>query len=139
MQILAVLLSSVLAFPLQSAPPPAQEGAGPAKAATQEKSARQLWAVRGEVLAVKAQNKGMLSITVKPAKDFPAVTILARENDLVGNATGRAVEVDLMGLLAGNSRDKDETITAAELNAGDVVSVIYDPQLQNRALEIYLH
>ena len=33
----------------------------------------------------------------------------------------------------------DETITAAELNEGDVVSVIYDPQAQNRVLEIYVH
>lgn len=82
-------------------------------------------------------NKGILLITVKPAKEFQEVTVLARENDLVGTAVARAAEPDLLGLLSEDTRD-DETITAAELNEGDVVSVIYDPHLQNRALEIYL-
>ena len=55
----------------------------------------------------------------------------------MGAAVGRSGEADLLGLLSDDTRD-DETITAAELNEGDVVSVIYDPQLQNRVLEIYL-
>jgi hypothetical protein len=99
--------------------------------------ARQLAAVRGEITKVSTATKGMLLITVKPAKEFAEVTVLARENDLVGTAVGRSGESDLLGLLSDDSRD-DETITAAELNEGDVVSVIYDPQLQNRVLEIYL-
>ena len=82
--------------------------------------------------------KGMWLITVKPAKEFQEVTVLARENDLVGTAVGRAGEADLLGLLSDDPHE-DETITAAELNEGDVVSIIYDPQLQNKVLEIYLH
>jgi hypothetical protein len=101
-------------------------------------SLRQLAAVRGEVSKIASASKGMLFITVKPAKDFVEVTVLARENDFVGLAVGRSSEPDLLGLLSDDSRD-DETITAAELNEGDVVSVIYDPQVQNRALEIYIH
>jgi hypothetical protein len=99
---------------------------------------RQLAAVRGEVVRVKAQGKGMMLITVRPAKDYAEVTVLARENDLVGNAVGRAGDSDLLGLLTDDARD-EETITAAELNEGDVVTVIYDPQSQNRVLEIYVH
>ena len=101
-------------------------------------AARQLAAVRGEVSKIAGASKGMLLITVRPAKDFSEVTVLARENDFVGAAAGRSNEPDLLGLLSDDSRD-DETITAAELNEGDIVSVIYDPQLQNRALEIYVH
>ena len=100
--------------------------------------ARQLAAVRGEVTKLTSSSKGTLLITVRPAKDFQEVTVLARENDLVGEAVGRSGEPDLLDLISDDSRD-DETITAAELNEGDVVSVIYDPQLQNRALEIYRH
>ena len=99
---------------------------------------RQLAAVRGEIIKVSAPSKGMLLITVRPAKEFQEVTILARDNDLVGTAVGRSGEPDLLGLLSGDARD-EETITAAELNEGDVISVIYDPRLQNRALEIYFH
>jgi hypothetical protein len=99
---------------------------------------RQLAAVRGEVSKIAGASKGMLLITVKPAKEFSEVTVLARENDFVGAAVGRSNEADLLGLLSDDTRD-DETITAAELNEGDIVSVIYDPQLQNRALEIYVH
>jgi DNA-directed RNA polymerase subunit H (RpoH/RPB5) len=99
---------------------------------------RQLSAVRGEVVKIKSPSKGMLLITVRPTKDFAEVTVLARENDLVGNAVARAGATDLLGLLSEDPRD-DETITAAELKEGDVVSVIYDPQGQNRALEIYSH
>ena len=98
---------------------------------------RQLAAVRGEITKLATASKGMLLITVRPAKEFQEVTVLARENDLVGAAVGRSGEADLLGLLSDDTND-DETITAAELNEGDVVSVIYDPQLQNRVLEIYL-
>src|SRR5262245_26567939 len=99
---------------------------------------RQLAAVRGEVVKIASPSKGMLLITVRPAKEFQEVTVLSRENDLVGTAVGRSGEADLLGLLSDNSQD-DETITAAELNEGDVISVIYDPQLQNRVMEIYIH
>ena len=99
---------------------------------------RQLAAVRGEIVSIKTPSKGRLLITVRPAKEFAEVTVLARENDLVGGAVGRVSDSDLLGLLTDDSRD-DETITAAELKESDVVSVIYDPQAQNRVLEIYLH
>jgi predicted short-subunit dehydrogenase-like oxidoreductase (DUF2520 family) len=108
-----------------------------ATAHSQER-ARQLAAVRGEVVSKKTPNKGMLLLTIRPAKDYAEVTVLARDNDLVGNVVARESGADLLGLLADDSRD-DETITAAELNEGDVVSIIYDPAAQNRALEIYLH
>ncbi len=98
---------------------------------------RQLAAVRGEITKLATPSKAMLLITVRPAKEFQEVTVLARENDLVGAAVGKAGEADLLGLLSDDTHD-DETITAAELNEGDVVSVIYDPQLQNKVLEIYL-
>ena len=100
-------------------------------------AARQLAAVRGEITKLAVASKGMLLITVKPAKEFQEITVLARENDLVGAAVGRAGEADLLGLLSDDIRE-DETITAAELSEGDIVSVIYDPRLQNRVLEIYL-
>jgi hypothetical protein len=143
MQILPVLLSLsllMIASPfraLQRTQAPAQ---APVQAAGQQRAsgAKQLFAVRGEVISIKSQSKGMLLITVRPAKDYSEVTALARENDLVGNAVARAGGNDLLGLLSEDSRD-DETITAAELNEGDVISIIYDPQAQNRALEIYLH
>ena len=99
---------------------------------------RQLAAVRGKIIKMTSASKGTLLISVKPAKEFPEVTVLARENDLVGAAVGRSGEPDLLGLLSDDTHD-DESITAAELNQGDIVSVIYDPQLQNRVLEIYLH
>ena len=111
---------------------------GSSGSASQISGARQLLAVRGEVVKIKASSKGMLLITVKPAKEFGEVTVLARENDLVGHASARTGGVDLLGLLSGDSSE-DEMITAAELDEGDVVSVIYDPQAQNRVLEIYIH
>lgn len=89
-------------------------------------------------MKITAPAKGSLLITVRPAKEFPQVIVLARDNDLVGSAVQREDGSDLLGLLTDDSRE-DETITAAELNEGDVISVIYDPQLQNRAVEIYLH
>ena len=102
-----------------------------------QRGARQLAAVRGEITKLTSPSKAMLLITVTPAKEFQEVTVLARENDLVGSAVGRSGEADLLGLLSDDTHD-DETITAAELNQGDIISVIYDPQLQNKVLEIYL-
>lgn len=99
---------------------------------------RQLLAVRGQVVSVKGQGAGLLVIAIKPARGFAEVSVTARENDLVGKAVGGAGDRDLFGLLTGDAPE-DETITAAELGEGDAVSVIYDPQLQNRAVEIYLH
>ena len=117
-----------------------QSLAGPDKVESSQSvpAAKQLAAVRGEITKITAPGKGMLLITIRPAKEFQEVTVLARENDLVGTAVARSGEPDLLGLLSGDTRD-DETITAAELNVGDVVSVIYDPRLQNRTLEIYFH
>ena len=101
-------------------------------------AAKQLAAVRGEVVKISAASRGLLLITVRPARDYAEVTVLARANDLVGTGVGREGGTDLLGLLTDDQHD-DETITAAELNQGDVVSVIYDPQAQNRVLEIYVH
>ena len=137
MQILAVLLSLTLTVTTSLS---SQRVAPEASSTGHQKpaSVRQLGAVRGEVVKIAAPAKGSLLITIRPAKEFPEVIVLARENDLVGSAAGREAGADLLGLLSEDPRD-DETITAAELNEGDVVSVIYDPQLQNRVLEIYLH
>ena len=130
-----ILLASILLGHL----PQSGIKSGPPGGVSQNSGARQLLAVRGEVVKIKAPSKGMLLITVKPAgREFGEVTVLARENDLVGHAVVRAGGVDLLGLLSGDSGD-DEMITAAELDEGDVVSVIYDPQLQNKVLEIYIH
>jgi DNA-directed RNA polymerase subunit H (RpoH/RPB5) len=134
MQTPAVLLSLVLTL---LAAPFSQSGS-PLAGSPQKPAVRQLLAVRGEVVKIVAPAKGSLLITVRPAKEFAEVIVLARDNDLVGNAVQREGGADLLGLLSEDSRD-DETITAAELNEGDVVSVIYDPQLQNRAVEIYVH
>jgi hypothetical protein len=127
---------SLLAFSILT---PSFQRESPRDQTNQQATAgRQLAAVRGEVVKIATPSKGMLLITVKPAKEFPEITVLARENDLVGAAVGRSGETDLLGLLSDDTHD-DETITAAELNKGDIVSVIYDPQRQNRVLEIYLH
>jgi hypothetical protein len=136
MQILSTLLSLSLSIALSCIATPQRARARAGDLATA--AAKQLLAVRGEIVSVKSPGKAALMITVRPAKDFAEVTVLARENDLVGSAIARAGDTDLLGLLSDDSRD-DETITAAELNVGDVVSIIYDPQIQNRALEIYLH
>ena len=129
MSLLLILIPS----PQRDSPRPATSG----EASQRAPAARQLAAVRGEIAKLASASKGTLLITVRPAKDFQEVTVLARENDLVGAAVGRSGESDLLGLLSDDTHD-DETITAAELNEGDVISVIYDPQLQNRVLEIYL-
>ena len=118
--------------------PLVQRGPVPNQTNQRAPGTRQLAAVRGEIVKIATPSKGMLLISVRPAKEFPEITVLARENDLVGTAVGRSGEADLLGLLADDTHD-DETITAAELNQGDIISVIYDPQLQNRVLEIYLH
>jgi len=128
------LISGSVRTAAQQTSPPGKPQSAPAP---RVQPARQLLAVRGEVTKIKPASKGFLLITIRPAKDFPEVTVLARENDLVGSAVGRANDSDLLGLLTETEHD-DETITAAELNEGDIVSVIYDPQLQNKVLEIYL-
>lgn len=101
-------------------------------------TAKQLLAVRGVIVSKKTLSKGELQLLIKPAKDFAEVTVLARENDLVGSASRRTNDSDLLGL-PGSTANDNENITAAELNEGDIVSVIYDPQQQNRILEIYIH
>lgn len=101
---------------------------------------KQLLAVRGEVSHVATRNSELVEITVKPGRDFPEVTVVARQNDLVGNGVSHAAGTDLLGLFAGGDESREnEKITAAELQQGDVVSVIYDPVNGNRALEIYIH
>ena len=138
MQTLAIVGSILLFTWVPSAPAnPPTRPCNNQSTTQRPNGARQLAAVRGEITKMAAASKGMLLITVKPAKEFQEVTVLARENDLVGSAVSRSGDTDLLGLLSDDSRD-DEIITAAELNEGDVVSVIYDPQLQNRVLEIYL-
>ena len=138
MHSLAMILNVSLLLAL--VPSPQRDSQRPttrSEAVQRADGARQLAAVRGEITKVTGAAKGPLLITVRPAKEFQEVTVLARENDLVGAAVGRSGAADLLGLLSEDTHD-DETITAAELNQGDVVSIIYDPQLQNRALEIYL-
>jgi len=111
--------------------------ATPVGVSAQKQAARQLAAVRGEVVKIARAGKGMLLITVRPSGDFSEVTVLARENDMVGSAVGRVGDGDLLGLLSGDHRE-DEQITAAEVNQGDIVSVIYYLQRQNKTLEIYM-
>jgi hypothetical protein len=138
MQTLAIVWSVSLLLTLTSSLPGDLPLSSVSSQATFQRApgTRQLAAVRGEITKLSVASKGMLSITVKPAKEFQEVTVLARENDLVGSAVSRSGDTDLLGLLSDDARD-DETITAAELSEGDLVSVIYDPTLQNRALEIY--
>src|SRR5215216_2949383 len=100
MQILSMLLSLSLMITLSQLSMTRRTIAG-AHAPGQQ--ARQLSAVRGEIVKVKAANKGMLLITVRPAKDFGEVTVLARENDLVGSAVTRASDTDLLGLFSEDS------------------------------------
>ena len=101
---------------------------------------KQLFAVRGEVVKMGAHGKGMLALTIRPSGEFSEVTVVARENDMVGSAARSERGADLLGLITGTDDAHDsERITAAELQTGDIVSVIYDPQTDNRALEIYIH
>ena len=137
MQTFPTVWSVLLLLTIGFSPQRETQRTGNEQAAQRTPALRQLAAVRGEIIKMTIPAKGMLSITVRPAKEFQEVTVLARENDLVGSAVGRSGESDLLGLLSDDTHD-DETITAAELNISDVVSVIYDPARQNRALEIYL-
>lgn len=137
MQMIAPLASLLLAFALLLQTPSANPQNRLVNTQTTAATGKQLYAVRGEITARKPLAKGWLQLTIK-AKDAAEVTVSARENDLVGNAVSRSGDTDLAGLLSESGRAA-ETITAAELEEGDVVSVIYDPQQQNRALEIYLH
>jgi hypothetical protein len=98
---------------------------------------RQLAAVRGEIVKITPAARGTLLITIRPPREFAEVTVLARENDLVGPAIGRS-DSDLLSLLTNDDRD-EEAITAAELNIGDVVSAIFDPASQNKVIEMYVH
>jgi hypothetical protein len=100
---------------------------------------KQLFAVRGEVTKMETQSKGLVAITVRPGHESAMVTVIARENDIVGAAVGRQKSADLVGLLAGEDQRESERITAVEIREGDLISVIYDPLAQNRALEIYMH
>jgi len=101
--------------------------------------AKQLFAVRGEVTKLEVQSKGLVAITVRPPHDTATVTVVARENDIVGAAATSKNSSDLVGLLSGDDQRESERITAAEIREGDLVSIIYDPTAQNRALEIYIH
>jgi hypothetical protein len=100
---------------------------------------KQLFAVRGEVTKMESQSKGLVAITVRPAHEVATVTVIARENDVVGTAVSHKNGADLVGLLGGDDQRENERITAAEIREGDLVSVIYDPMAQNRVLEIYIH
>jgi hypothetical protein len=112
--------------------------ANPKQATRTEGLAKQLLAVRGEVVKKEAYSKGWVRLTIKSLRDNTEVAVLARETDLVGSAVNRSGDKELLNLLSENSHD-NESITAAELDEGDLVSIIYDPQQQNRALEIYIH
>src|SRR5215470_13274926 len=72
---------------------------------------KQLLAVRGQITKVTSQGKGLLAITVRPAKDFAEVTVIARENEAVACFGGREGGTDLFGLLTGEDQREDEKIT----------------------------
>jgi hypothetical protein len=129
------LLLTVIQLP-QSGRPKAFAKAG--SEARARPAAKQLFAVRGLITGIKMPSKGELQLTIQPAKDFPEVSVLVRRNEPVGSAARRTADRAGVSLLGGSS-EENEIISAAELAEGDLVSVIYDPQAQNRALEIYLH
>jgi hypothetical protein len=137
----------MLSFPAPSRAPVASNRRGGQTPAGQTASqpnqtaspSRQLFAVRGEVTKLEPKSKGLVAITVRPAHDSATVTVIARENDIVGAAAGRQKGADFVGLLAGDEQRDNERITAAEIREGDLISVIYDPAAQNKALEIYMH
>jgi hypothetical protein len=116
--------------------PAGQTASQPSQTASPSK---QLFAVRDEVTKMAPQSKGLVAITIRPAHETATVTVIARENDIVGVAVGRQKGTDLVGLLAGEEQRDNERITAAEIREGDLISAIYDPLAQNRALEIYMH
>lgn len=111
-----------------------------AQTKSESPAAKQLLAVRGEVTKIAPRTKGLIAITVHPARDYSEVTVIARENDIVALASSSSRGSDLLGLITGSEESRDsERITAAELQKGDIVSVIYNPESENRALEIYVH
>lgn len=140
MRIFATLATYVLAILLIFWP--AQTSAVFGQASTSQSKnqpdVKPLFAVRGEVVKKTVAMKGWLQITVRPLKETSTIVIFARDNDLVGSGVHRSGDTNFLGLL---SEDEDESgpLTAAELDEGDFVSIIYDPQQQNRAIEIYLH
>jgi hypothetical protein len=141
MQTFAMLISLSLMLAISPQDPQPNPSVGHKTGAQRTQTAqptKQLFAARGVIVSKKNLSKGELQLLIKPAKDFAEVTVLARENDLVGSASRRANDSDLLGL-PGSDANENENITAAELNEGDMVSVIYDPQQQNRVLEIYIH
>lgn len=133
---LAGLGVAVLIF---AASTPARTVTGPRSRYQASRTAKQLMAVRGEVTKLQAESGGFIKITVKPAREFSEVTVSAKENDPVGSAVSHESGSDLLGLLSDEDSQESGRITAAELQEGDIVSVIYDPLSQNRALEIYVH
>jgi hypothetical protein len=138
MQTLITLISLLLMPVLLLQAGDAKPFAGDKIEAQGAPAAKQLLAVRGTIISIKTPAKGELQLIVKPPKEFPEVSLLARQKDLVGSAARRTSDGAGLSLLGG-SANENEIITAAELSEGDIVSVIYDPQMQNRALEIYLH
>jgi hypothetical protein len=111
-----------------------------AQAKPEQPASKQLLAVRGEVTKIAPRTKGLIAIVVRPARDYSEVTVIARENDSVALASSSSRGSDLLGLITGSEESRDsERITAAELQTGDIVSVIYSPEGENRALEIYVH
>jgi len=129
---------ALLLVPHGQSQAPAKTGEAAAQTPTPA-GPKQLLAVRGEIIKVTNQSKGLIAITVRPAKDFAEVTVIGRENEAVACSAGREGGADLFGLLTGEDQREDEKITAAELHEGDIVSIIYNPHLRNKALEIYLH
>src|SRR5262245_24530556 len=111
------ILVLLIGLAMQSAVAHTQSGVLPAHGSQQSRASasRQLLAVRGEVIRIATAGKGLLSITIKPAKDFDVVTVLVRENDQVGSGVAHESDVDLLDLLAGDDVGADEKITAAEL------------------------
>src|SRR5580693_8652188 len=77
--------------------------AGQAAADQQRPSGtKQLLAIRGEVIKLAPQSKGLLSITIRPAPDYAEVTVVARTNDSVGLASGRERGgSDVLGIISG--------------------------------------
>src|ERR1700752_1625310 len=67
----------------------------PSAAQTPAPGPKQLLAVRGEIIKVTTQSKGLLAITIRPAKDFAEVTVIARENEMVACSSVREGGADL--------------------------------------------
>src|SRR5688500_7249580 len=102
MQIFAMLISLSLLLTISPQNPQPEASFSHQPGAQQTRAAhptRQLFAVRGLLVSKKALSKGELQLLIKPAKDFAEVTVLARENDLVGSASRRANDSDVLDLL----------------------------------------